>query len=132
MVNMTKNDRSVDKITLAKMTIYVMSVDKMTGYETSVDKMNLDDTLVGIMSVDIMTRDEMTCCQILFTETFFSQCLKMRSLTKKQTFPTYLTKKITSLYHSNLPLFCFCFLDRKKIVLEFSGSASAVEAWGAF
>jgi len=61
----------------------------MTVYETSVDKMNLDDMFEGKMSVDIVTRDEMTCCQMLFTETFFSQCLKMRSLTKKQTFQLF-------------------------------------------
>ncbi len=88
-------------MTLAKMTIYVTSVDKMTVYEASVDKMIVDDTLVGTMSADIMTRDKMTCCQMLFTETFFSQCLKMRSLTKKQTFPTFLTK-IKKKFHFTL------------------------------
>jgi hypothetical protein len=87
------------------------------------------------MSVDIMTRDEMTCCQILFTETFFSQCLKMKTLTKKQTFPTFLTK-IKKKFHFTLSQqpssVLFLFFGPKKIVLEFSGSASAVEAWGAF
>jgi hypothetical protein len=54
---------TVDKMTVAKMIVDKMTVDRMTVNKMSADMMSLDEMTVDIMSADMMSLDEMSCCR---------------------------------------------------------------------